>query len=121
MVPRTARNGDGTLYEVYRCHGRWLDPATCSMPPQRREPVDSAVYAYFEQVGLDLEATREQLGEAVERKLAEVKGLLRAADREAETVAERLARVKRDYVGGELTVAEWRELRADLEPEAEAA
>ena len=121
MVPRTARNGDGTLYEVYRCHGRWLDPTACSMPPQRREPIDSAVYAYFEQVGLDLEATQEQLGEAVERKLAEVKALLRAAEREAEAAAERLSRVKGDYLASELTAAEWRELREDLEPEAEAA
>jgi DNA invertase Pin-like site-specific DNA recombinase len=121
LLPRSGRNKDGSLYEVYRCHSRWLDPATCSMPPQRREPIDSAVYAYFEQVGLDLEATRAELGEAVERKLAEVNALLASADRDAEAAAARLARVKGDYVAGELNAAEWRELRADLEPEAEAA
>jgi DNA invertase Pin-like site-specific DNA recombinase len=121
MLPRSAHNADGTLYEVYRCHGRWLDPAACSMPPQRREPIDSAVYAYFEQVGLDLEATHEELSEATERKLAEVKALLRTADREAEAVAARLARVKDDYIARELSAAEWRELRAELEPEAEDA
>ena len=64
MIPRTARNADGSLYEVYRCHGRYLDPASCSMELQRRVQIDSAVYAYFEQVGLDLDATRAQLAEA---------------------------------------------------------
>ena len=56
-APRTARNADGTLYEVCRCLGRWLDPASCSMPPQRREPIDSSTYSYFELIGLDLKAT----------------------------------------------------------------
>lgn len=44
-----------------------------------------------------------------------------AAEREAQQAAERLARVKRDYTHGELTAAEWRELRADLAPELDAA
>jgi DNA invertase Pin-like site-specific DNA recombinase len=121
MIPRSARNVDDTLYEVYRCHGRWLDPAACSMPPQRRQPIDAAVYSYFELVGLDLEATRTQMSESVERKLAEIRALLEAAEREAEAASARLARVKDDYVAGELNAAEWRELRADLEPEAQAA
>jgi site-specific DNA recombinase len=121
LLPRTGRNRDGTPYEIYRCQSRWLNPAACSLPAQRREPIDAAVYAYFEQVGLDLEATRAELGAAMERKLAEVKALLASADRDAEAAAARLARVKADYVAGELNAAEWRELRADLEPEAEAA
>lgn len=33
----------------------------------------------------------------------------------------RLKRVKRDYISGDLTVEEWRELRSELEPELEAA
>lgn len=121
MLPRSARNGDGTLYEVYRCRGRWLDPDSCSMPPQQRGPIDQAVYSYFELVGLDLEATYAQIGESVERKLAEVGALLEGAEREAQEARARLQRVKGDYVAGELNAVEWRELRAELEPEAAAA
>jgi DNA invertase Pin-like site-specific DNA recombinase len=121
MVPRTARNRSGTLYEGYLCLGRRQDPTSCTMPPILRADVDTAVYRYFEQVGLDVEATREQLTAAVERKRAEVQALCDAAEREAQQAAERLARVKRDYTHGELTAAEWRELRADLAPELDAA
>jgi DNA invertase Pin-like site-specific DNA recombinase len=121
MVPRTERNKDGSLRETYRCYGRYTDPAHCSMPQLRRAPIDSAVYAYFEQVGLDVEATRDQLAAATERKLAEVSALLEAAKAEASAAAARLARVKRDYAAGELNAAEWREFRDELRPEAEAA
>jgi site-specific DNA recombinase len=121
MVPRTERNKDGSLRETYRCYGRYTDPAHCSMKQLRRAPIDTAVYAYFEQVGLDVEATRQQLAEATERKVAELAALLDAAHREASASASRLARVKRDYASGELSAAEWREFREELQPEAEAA
>jgi hypothetical protein len=68
MVPRTARNRSGTLYEGYLCLGRRQDPTSCTMPPVLRADVDTAVYRYFEQVGLDVEATPEQLTAAVEHK-----------------------------------------------------
>jgi DNA invertase Pin-like site-specific DNA recombinase len=121
MYTRTERNGDGSFYETYRCHGHYLDPDSCPMVPQRRQPIDDAVFAYFEQVGIDQEATRQYLSEAVERRRAEVQALLSGAEAEAEAAAARLVRVKGHFVGGELTVEEWRELRGDLEPEAEAA
>jgi DNA invertase Pin-like site-specific DNA recombinase len=121
MVPRTERNKDGSLRETYRCYGRYTDPAHCSMQQQPRAPIDSAVYAYFEQVGLDVEATRDQLAAATERKVAEVSALLDVAKREASAAAARLSRVKRDYAAGELSAAEWREFRDELQPDAEAA
>lgn len=121
MAPRTARNRSGTLYEGYLCLGRREDPTSCSMPPIGRAEVDTAVYRYFEQVALDVEATREQLSAAVERRRTEVRALCDAAEREAQQAAERLARVKRDYTHGELSAAEWRELRADLTLELDAA
>ena len=61
------------------------------------------------------------MSKSVERKAAELRALLEGAEREAEAASARLARVKGDYVAGELNAAEWRELRADLEPEAAAA
>ena len=121
MVPRTVRNRGGSIGEFYLCYGRALARESCDMPPTKRADVDAAVFAYFEQVGLDLDATREQLREAVERKVAEVKAQCEAAERDAQEAVARLDRVKRDYANGDLTAAEWRELRADFEPEREAA
>jgi DNA invertase Pin-like site-specific DNA recombinase len=121
MVPRTERNKDGSLRETYTCTSRWLEFNGCGLSQQRRAPIDSAVYAYFEQVGLDVEATRDQLAAAVKHRVSEVTALLAASEREAAVAAEKVARVKDDYLSGDLTAAEWRELRAELEPAAEAA
>jgi site-specific DNA recombinase len=121
MVPRTVTNRSGSVSEFYLCHGRRLDPDACDMLPAKRSEVDAAVFSYFEQVALDLEATREQLVAAADRKLGEVRALREAAEREAQKASDRLSRVKSDYTHGELTAAEWRELRAELEPERRAA
>lgn len=121
MITRSARNRDGSFNETYRCHGHYLDPSSCSMAPQPREPIDSAVYAYFEQVGLDAEATRLELAEAAARRAGEVRALLEAAEKQADLAAERLSRVKGDYLAGELTAAEWHEFRVELELDAVAS
>jgi DNA invertase Pin-like site-specific DNA recombinase len=121
LVPRTARNKDGSLYESYRCQGRYVDPAHCSMTSQLRAPIDTAVYTYFEQIGLDVEGTREQLAAATARKQAEVSALLRAAEQEVAAANARLDRVKRDYMAEELEVGEWREFRDELQPQVSAA
>ena len=86
-----------------------------------RAKVDDAVYAYFKNLGLDAEATRKQLLAALEIKLAEARSLLDAAEQEAQAAKERFGRVKRDYTNDELSAAEWRELRSELEPEAVTA
>jgi DNA invertase Pin-like site-specific DNA recombinase len=121
MVPRTSRNRNGSFHESYRCYERWRDPSACSIHPVARVAIDTAVYTYFEQVGLDLEATREQLAEASSRKLREARVLLTAAEGESQAAEARLARVRADYTTGELTAAEWRDFRDELEPEATAA
>ena len=120
MVPRTVRNSSGSVSEFYLCDGRKLDPKSCDVPPTRRAEIDEAVFTYFEQVGLDLDATREQIQQAVDHKLTEVRALCEAAEKAAQEATERLARVKRDYTHGDLTASEWRELRVDL-AEREAA
>lgn len=121
MVPRSSRNRNGTMHETYRCYERWRDPTTCDMMPVPRAAVDTAVYAYFEQVGLDVEATREQLAAAIELRVAEVKGLLAGAEREAREAEARLARVKGDYSSGGLPLEDWLEFKAELEPQRDAA
>lgn len=116
MVPRT-RPESG--YEFYECNGRKLH--NCKTGAIRRSVIDTAVLAHFEQTVLDIEATREQIVAAMQRKQSEVRALLTDAEAQAQAAGAALTRVKRDYTGGELTVKEWRELRAELEPEARAA
>jgi predicted RNase H-like nuclease (RuvC/YqgF family) len=70
---------------------------------------------------LDVEATRKAMAAANVRKLAEARGLLKQAQQEEQESEARLKRVKRDYFNDDLTAAEWREAREELEPELEAA
>jgi site-specific DNA recombinase len=121
MGPVTDRRQGATAYETYICHERHRDPGLCTMPSIHRSKVDDAIYAYFRDLELDVRATREQLAGAMERRLTEARELLGAAEQEAQEAAGRLARVKRDYIAGDLTAAEWRELRGELEPEAAGA
>jgi site-specific DNA recombinase len=121
MVPRTSRQKGKSTYEVYGCYGRHLDPANCSMPVVKRTLIDLAVYRYFEQVGLDVEATRDALTDSRDRKLTEVHALHEQAVREKRRAEDRLARVRRDYMDDQLTAADWADLRAELEPERDAA
>jgi site-specific DNA recombinase len=121
LSPRTFRNKDGTLRETYRDNIHYYDPTGCDLTSVPRKPIDSGVYNYFRNVGLDLEETRAQVMAASEQKVAEVGGLHASAQQQAAKARERLGRVKADYLAGELNAAEWRELRAELEPAAEAA
>jgi site-specific DNA recombinase len=121
MVPRTEPRAKGEPRETYRCYGRHRDPESCEMAPIDRVQVDAAIYSYFEQVGIDVEATRDQLAAAIEKRLAEVGALLGAAEKEARLAEERLARVKGDYSSGGLPLEDWIEFKAELEPQRDAA
>jgi site-specific DNA recombinase len=121
MVPRTQRNRRSDPYEIYLCYGHHRDPASCTMPPVRRVQIDSAVYRYFEQVGLDVDATRSQLAASRDQKLAEVTVLLTEAERQAQQASERLARVRGHYQDGKIDPDDWAEQRAQLGAERQAA
>src|SRR5262249_28520687 len=121
MSPRTHHNKDGSLRETYRCNYHYADPASCGLTSVPREPIDTAVYEFFRRVAFDVEQTRAQMSAAIEQKIGEVSGLLTSAQQQAATANERLERVKADYLAGELTAPEWRELRRELEPAAKAA
>jgi DNA invertase Pin-like site-specific DNA recombinase len=108
-------------YEYYRCVERVLNADACTMPTIHRARVDDAVYAYFDGLGLDAEATKAQLAAAQEARLSEARDVFLASEREAQASQERLERIKGDYLRGELNATEWRELRGELEPEAQAA
>jgi DNA invertase Pin-like site-specific DNA recombinase len=121
MIPRTSPNRANPPSETYECFTHKRDVEACSQGPVIRAEVDLAVLAYFEKVGLDLDATREQLRGAIARKAEETRALLETAQDEASSATDRLARVKRDYLEGNLTAVEWRDLKAELEPEQAAA
>jgi hypothetical protein len=117
MVPRS--NGG---YEMYYCNGRGsFGRDFCDMPHLRRADIDTAVYRYFEQVGLDIEATRRTIADARDRKLTEIRALREQAEREVRLADERLARVRRDYTDGRLVAEDWREFREELGTERDAA
>jgi DNA invertase Pin-like site-specific DNA recombinase len=117
IVPRT--NGG---YEMYYCNGRSkMGVEFCNLPHLRRAVVDSAVFSHFEQVGLDVEATREQLADARGEKLAELRALAAHAEAEKQKAEERLERVRRDYVEGDLTATDWNGFRDELEGQLQGA
>jgi DNA invertase Pin-like site-specific DNA recombinase len=121
MSPRTDRNKDGTVRERYRCNIHYTDPAACSLTTVPREPIDRAVFEFFQRVAFDVEQTRAQMKSAIDQKVGEVRGLLAGAEHEQVLARERLERVKGHFLNGEILPAEWREFRSELEPAAEAA
>jgi DNA invertase Pin-like site-specific DNA recombinase len=105
----------------YICERRQHNLGECACPILPRSVVDSAIYAYFVQVGLDVEATRAQLADARNRKLAELKTLTRQAESERQQAEERLRRVRRDYADGKITAEDWSDFRGELTAELDAA
>jgi DNA invertase Pin-like site-specific DNA recombinase len=115
MCPRTRPE---SAYEFYECNGRIHG---CKTGAIRRADIDGAVLAHFEQTVLDVEATREQVAAAMDRKLTEARALLASAEAEAKDAKARLAKINRDYSHGDLSIAEWRGFCDELEPEEVAA
>jgi DNA invertase Pin-like site-specific DNA recombinase len=117
MVPRTRDD-----WSYYYCNGHSkLGSSFCTMQSVGRAAVDSAVYAYFEQVGLDAEATRTAVSGERERELAEIRDLRAAAIKQERQAEDRLARVRRDYLDGRLSVEDWQVFREELGAEGDAA
>ncbi|HEX3241132.1 MAG TPA: recombinase family protein [Solirubrobacterales bacterium] len=125
MVARTDRrklaSGAEAVYEYYECFNHHMDTSSCPVTRLRRDRVDPQVYRYFERVAVDVEATRAELAEALDARLAEVRALRGNASQEAQTAQERLDRVKRDYMDGTLTAEDWADFRVELTGELDAA
>jgi Recombinase/Recombinase zinc beta ribbon domain/Resolvase, N terminal domain len=121
MIVRRERKPTG-WYEVYICGGRSSGThPDCTQRVVHRATVDSAVLAYFEQVGLDVESTRAELAERATRERAEIRALRGQAERELAKAEERLERVRRDYQDGKLDADDWAEQRVQLQDELTAA
>jgi site-specific DNA recombinase len=115
MTPRTPVKGR----PHYLCAG--AQSLGCSMPQVRREVVDSAVYAYFEQVGLDVRGTRRALRSSADHALAAVRAQLEQASQEAGHALARLDRLDGEYADGKLNNEEWRSLKLQFGSESAAA
>ena len=121
MIPKTDP-GRGRPSEAYQCYGRVRLGVDHS--PQRPVPrtlVDTAVWEFFEHVALDVDATRAAITERVDAKLAELDALRAEAEREAAKAQWALAKVKRDYLDGELSASAWQAFHDDLTAERDAA
>jgi len=91
------------------------------MPPIARADVDEVLLEHFEQVSLDLDATRAHLAGAAGAALDEATARREGAERELMLASGRLGRVKRAFQDGKLDPEDWREQRIELEAEKEAA
>jgi site-specific DNA recombinase len=115
MVPRS------DPYPGYYCmtrKARGVD--ACPMLPVPKR-IDDAVLDYFTTEALDVEATRRQIEEAFERRIAEARARREQAEREAMRAEERMRRVKRAFQDGNLDAHDWREQRRELTAERDAA
>lgn len=115
MQVKREQKGYG-FYEVYICSGRSSGAhPDCPQSAVQRAAVDSAVLAYFERVGLDVEATRRELAARSERERTELRALRGQAERELAKVQAGLEKVERDYTLGDLPAADYTRLRTGLE------
>ena len=121
LAPRTDPRRSGDAAEVYKCLGRYKDKDSCDQPPIPRTAIDEAMLTELTARYIDLEATRERLmaSRAAEDALAAEN--LATAERDLSRAEESLTRVRADYKAGAIDAAEWRDLRAELEEERDAA
>lgn len=119
-----ARTDKRRGYESYFCSSqrdRGAKERHCAMTPWKREVIDTAILGAFTAMHLDVEAMRAQHAAAIERAVEEITSNRLSADHEAMRAEARKARVHDDYKEGLITAAEWRDLRAELDDELQAA
>jgi DNA invertase Pin-like site-specific DNA recombinase len=118
MAPRTNRptksRPNRSIAETYVCYERSRDKSLCSMTPLKRAEVDSAVYRYFEQVALDVDATRAQVADSRNRKLTEVRAIAEQAEGEKLKARARLEKIRGDYVEDRISAEDWISFRDEL-------
>jgi hypothetical protein len=121
MRPRSNIKADGGRWDAYICSGRNSGETPCTRSAVAREPIDTAVWRYVEDVAIDYEATLADARHLRAIRLAEVETQIAAAEHEHVEATARYERVRRDYADGRLTADAWLELRDDLRAAADAA
>jgi DNA invertase Pin-like site-specific DNA recombinase len=108
--------------EVYACNGRDAHGrASCALTPIPREPIDTAVLAYFNDVALDIEASKKHFANAIEAQRTDAATLRLEAERAERQTAEALERLSRDYSSGEISGKTFEQLRPQWNAEHVAA
>jgi Recombinase len=123
MVPRTYKRRpslpEGGVVRLLEA-GVYYGKDACPQPSLRRDEIDSAVLTFFENVGLDLEATREQFERDHQGRLAEARALRERAESDLIGVQARLDRLEADYFSGELSAGSYERLLAKTEDDHRA-
>ena len=118
MTPRTYT---ASGREVYECRGRRNDPDACSQLPIPRKTVDTTVLSYFEDVALDLAASRAEIAEGITQALADQRAIREEAERTVAQKQASLSRVRADYLSGEITGKTYEQFEVQLLDELRAA
>jgi len=111
---RPARD-DGVTWEAYTCstrHQKGLD--ACPQSPVKRQPIDEAVWSFFANVGLDLEATKAAIIVQTNAKLAELQDHHDQALVDLQRAQDRLNRVRGHFQDGKMDPDDWRQQHAEL-------
>jgi site-specific DNA recombinase len=120
MRARTQRKDYGS-WQAYLCEGRHSGQTTCTMSAVSREDVDNAVWAYFENVGIDYEATVREHETWRSLELSNVARQIDEQETELARVTTDLDRIKGDYRAGKLAAEDWADFRDEITSEIIAA
>jgi hypothetical protein len=110
-----------SLWERYVCTRREHDSSACEQTPVDVHAVEGAVLEAFRQRAMTRSSALAEWQAVYEADLAHVVSLRKGAEQEAAKAAAAMARVKGDYKAGEISAADWRELRGELQAELAAA
>jgi hypothetical protein len=117
-----ARHIKNTGHDYYVCTTRHsFGPSRCATPYIRREAVDGPLLRMFESHVLDLDATIAEIRGEAERLIGEARLRRGQAELEVARVDDAIARVRTDYLAGDLAAVDWKQLRDELADDRAAA
>lgn len=121
MLPHTPRTGGGA--ERYECAThRNSGPNACPMTSVPRAQLDTAVFDYFQRVGVDLDATKAELVRQLDAQRDSADQLLAAARHDEQRAQGNYDRMRGEVKEGAISLREWREQwQSELESDLEAA
>lgn len=113
MRPRTHARRNGDLVLRYECGGK--KEGVCNGLVVDAVAVDAAITSFLAELGIDAAASLQAAEAAVESIQAHHSAAIAHAATEAKSASEALTRIRADYVAHEITAAEWRGFKGELE------
>ena len=117
MLPRSGRD----RADHYVCRAHKLDSTSCPMPPLRRDTIDEVAVAMFEEISLDVEATRDHVVRHLDARVRETQERRDRAAREVIELEAQADRLDRDYRSGVLPADVYARLVTAITEERTAA